>query len=159
MPEDLKTAIPLVPFEEFHEKRDIPFGTPAEPETESKGYMPFTWIQNGVRVSADPIRYDMFRAALLLTAMEKWYSKFDALCIRWGSNSGRIKREWNKYLDNTVYQQWRQLNAVATLPYDDGDKVGWVSKDQVWYGDKFSKFINAIRSGNVSEADNNLTSI
>lgn len=49
------TAIPLNPFEEIHKKRDIPFGTPAKPEADSIGFMPFKWFQNGVAVSADPL--------------------------------------------------------------------------------------------------------
>ena len=41
---DLRTALPYTPFEDIHPKEDIVFGRPVDPEVDSKGYMPFTWI-------------------------------------------------------------------------------------------------------------------
>ena len=60
--DDLKTSLPFNPLEEMHQKEDIAFGTPVGPETESKGYMPFTWIQNGARVTIDPWAFKWWRA-------------------------------------------------------------------------------------------------
>ena len=59
---DLKSIIPLNPFEPLHAKPDIPFGQPADAEADSIGFMPFTWFQDGVKISVNPILYEINRA-------------------------------------------------------------------------------------------------
>lgn len=56
------SAIPLNPFEAIHSKMDVKIGESADEEGETKGYMPFTWMQDGVKISVHPINYEIARA-------------------------------------------------------------------------------------------------
>lgn len=59
---DLRSIIPLKPFEALHKTADVYFGQPADAEADSIGFMPFTWIQDGVKMSVHPINYELERA-------------------------------------------------------------------------------------------------
>ena len=70
MSQDLMTPIPLEPYEEIHDKPDIPFGTPIaqnEEKTYGKGWTPFTWINlGGARISVNPLNFEIARATAIL---------------------------------------------------------------------------------------------
>lgn len=59
---DLRSIIPLKPFESIHKTADVYFGQPADAEADSIGFMPFTWIQDGTKISVHPINYELERA-------------------------------------------------------------------------------------------------
>ncbi len=59
---DLRSIIPLKPFESIHKTADVYFGQPADAEADSIGFMPFTWMQDGAKISVHPILYELERA-------------------------------------------------------------------------------------------------
>ena len=131
------TAIPLTPFEEVHDKRDIKFGEPLE-EPDQDGYMPFTWYQNGVKVTANPIEFEIQRAKGLI-----------AVWLDIGEKMGH--RNIRENVISGGYPAWRRLGQVTT--YDAGHYPN------IWYGDKIGNFHNKVKRGYVDDRQNRLDSV
>ena len=81
---DLRSAIPLTPFEAIHAKPDINIGEPADEEADSKGWMPFTWVQNGIKHAVHPVNYEIARAKAIRKLYE-WVGKQAVTFDFWGN--------------------------------------------------------------------------
>lgn len=145
---DLMSAIPLTPFEQIHSKMDVVLGEPAEPEYDSIGYMPFAWVQNGVKFSAHPINFEIQRARNIRKIWEDL--AFDLINgAGWTSNIFDAKR-----VRETVFpkfaKRWREQALISQMDY------GFFKVDDIWFKDKFVQFINKFRRGEIDHDQNDL---
>ena len=135
---DLKTIIPLNPFERLHKKPDISFGQPlSEPDYDPKGYMPYTWMQNGYRISANPILYELARARIIRNIYGELIDTLDS-----GKQVGMLKSK-NLMFDSfkKYATTWRDWNKVLT-------EKQWPNnfkEDNVIFGDKFQQLVIDMR--------------
>lgn len=79
------SPIPMTPFEAMHARADVPFGTAVSPEIDSIGYMPFTWMQDGMKVSANPVLFEYKRANVIWRI---WNSLRQALMLNYRTTGG-----------------------------------------------------------------------
>lgn len=150
---DLMSPIPLEPFESLHDKADVSIGTPVESETGSIGFMPFTWMQNGSRISVNPVGYELERAKAI-RKLYVWAAQQAGEAMGetdWFGNDQSMS-EFNKVLQKKGGKIWLEWNnAVAKRSMFD-----YENRDKVVYGDKFRDFINKFRQNRMSDADNDL---
>lgn len=130
---DLKSIIPLNAFEALHKKADIAFGQPAEAEANSIGFMPFTWIQNGVKMSVHPILYELSRAKAIREIYGEVLKMTDGVSFWTGKaltlDTKELAKEW---------QQWN----YALYDHDVGDYDEYAGgEDNVLFKDRFGKFL------------------
>ena len=152
---DLMSPIPLTPFEDMHEKKDVSIGQPGGRSEDWIGYMPFTWEQRGATITANPIRYEMERAKKIRTLwIDMWHDIED-----YGEGSGGLfsddmespEEAANQVLKKIIpdySKKWREANFV-TKGY---------GKD-VLYGDKFVNFYRKFQKGEIDHKDNNLEGV
>ena len=136
MASDLRTIIPLNPFEAIHKTPDIYFGSPAEAETSSTGFLPFTWYQNKAKISVHPILYELARAKAIREIYEN-------VCKDIGKPSfwDPIK---SKELDIADYAvQWNQWNSAIA----DHDVGGYDVERDVIFKNRFTDFYTRIQKG------------
>ena len=151
---DLRSIIPLTPFERLHKKADVFFGQTAGPDSNSMGYVPFTWIQNGVRVCVNPILYELARAR----AIRRLYSFLHGGFVN--------SNEWL----NTMYKDpmdvlkscnkdWLEWNFAMKshnhMEYGTGDNSD-IKPDDVLLKDYFVRFLQKYRDGKINIKQNNL---
>lgn len=130
---DLMSIIPLNAFEALHKKADIAFGQPAEAEANSIGFMPFTWIQNGVKMSVHPILYELSRAKAIREIYGEVLKMTDGVSFWTGKaltlDTKELAKEW---------QQWN----YALYDHDVGDYDEYAGgEDNVLFKDRFGKFL------------------
>lgn len=143
---DLRSPIPLNPFESIHDEADVAIGEAlTDPESDSIGYMPFTWIQNGVRITANPINFEIARAKAI---RRLWATSVNALVGQWNLYQQGDMDQFRKKQLPTLFAEWRKQNYVSTADLDNAYTVN--------YGDRFIKFLNAFRAGKVTHKNNNL---
>ena len=150
---DLRTIIPLNPFESLHKTNDIFFGKPAEEESESIGFMPFTWIQDGVKISVHPILYELARAKAIRGIYEQFLKDYKGSIWELVSNNP-IATKLGAY---AIW--WKQWNsALATHAFGSyKEYVG--SEDDVLFKDRFIEFLEKVRAGEIRSKDNNLETV
>ena len=134
---DLRSIIPLNPFESVHQKPDIYFGKPAEAEVDSIGFMPFTWIQDGVKMAVHPINYEIARARGIRMIYQQMLNMLE---YGWKPDLKKFAGywvEWNKALVKHSFGEYE-------------------NEDNVLFKDRFVKFIKKLREGKVQGKDNTL---
>ena len=147
---DLMTPIPLEPFEEIHSKLDIPFGTPDDEGEDYKGIMPFTWFQDGVRISVHPINYEIARAKAIRKIYE-WAIEELVDSSIWDD----VHIDLKNFKEKTLVEgmgYWDQWNR-AVGEHDIGD---YENPDTVLFQDKFGKFLSQMKQGKITAKDNNI---
>lgn len=141
---DLTTIIPLKPFEALHKTNDIYFGKPTEAESESIGFMPFTWIQDGAKISVHPILYELARAKAIREIYKKYLEGWDGVSFWSGRAKAVDPKEYAKY--------WTEWNSALV-----SHKIGGYDKENdVLFKDRFGKFLKKLRAGQIQGKDNNL---
>ena len=141
---DLTTIIPLKPFEALHKTNDIYFGKPTEAESESIGFMPFTWIQDGAKISVHPILYELARAKAIREIYNRYLKGWDGYSVWSGKPLAIDTKELAKY--------WTEWNSALV-----SHKIGGYDKENdVLFKDRFGKFLKKLRAGKIQGKDNNL---
>lgn len=141
---DLRSIIPLTPFEAIHLKPDVYFGKPAAAEVDSIGFMPFTWMQDGVKMSVHPINYEIARAK----AIRKIYEKVLLDSGMPGFWTGKAKGpNLEKY-----YGYWKEWNRALA----DHSIGGYDNENDVLFKDRFGRFLKKLRAGQIQGKNNNL---
>lgn len=143
---DLKSIIPLTPFEALHKTADIPFGQPADAEADSIGYMPFTWYQDGAKISVHPIVYEAHRAFAIRKIYEEYLKGWDGVGF-WGGVGSAKPPDPKKYAKYWV--EWN--HAVMSHSWHE-----YTKPENALYKNKFGRFLERMRAGNLKEHDNNL---
>ena len=144
---DLMSPIPMNPFEGIHDKADVKLGEPSRGDESYIGIMPYTWIQNGVQVSAHPLKYELARA---LTIRKIWSNLWDDV-----QYLGRLKQSafiCNKDVSDIFPKydkEWRKTSYVTQ---------GGFGNDIV-YGDRFVKFLEKFRAGEIDHKQNNMKTV
>lgn len=141
---DLMSPIPMTPFEEIHNKADIPIGQLSRGSDEYIGIMPFTWMQNGVEFSAHPINFEIQRATKI---REIWTDLWTAICTGHKLYGSHYNQEFIRSKVFPWYaKRWRETQYLTKGGYD----------DNVLYKDKFTKFLERFRAGEINDENNNL---
>ena len=144
---DLMSPIPMNPFEGIHDKADVKLGEPSRGDESYIGIMPYTWIQNGVQVSAHPLKYELARA---LAIRKIWSNLWDDV-----QYLGRLKQSafiCNKDVSDIFPKydkEWRKTSYVTQ---------GGFGNDIV-YGDRFVKFLEKFRAGEIDHKQNNMKTV
>ena len=141
---DLMSIIPTTPFEAIHEKADIPFGEPADAEADSIGYMPFTWFHDGAKISVNPIVYEANRAFAIRRIYEEYLKGWEETSV-W--KNGVLPPDPKKFA-----KYWLEWNHPDT-PHSWHE---YAKPDNVLFKNKFGRFLERMRAGNLKEHDNNL---
>lgn len=150
---DLRSIIPMTPFEELHKKADIFFGQPAGPDSNSMGYVPFTWIQDGARVCVHPILYELARARAIRDIYSNAIKEMVSDRTFWsGSFQGtEILKKFN-----TQWLYWNKA-LVKHQKNDFGSGVNSnIKPDDVLLKDYFVRFLQKYRDGKINLNQNNL---
>lgn len=142
---DLMSPIPMNPFEGIHDRADVKLGEPSRGDESYIGIMPYTWIQNGVQVSAHPLKYELARA---LAIRKIWSNLWDDV---------QKSRKWYSFIYNNdiseLFQkydkEWRKTSYVTQ---------GGFGNDIV-YGDRFVKFLEKFRAGEIDHKQNNMKNV
>ena len=144
MAADLRSIIPLNPFEALHKTADVYFGKPADAEVDSIGFMPFTWMQDGAKISVHPINYEIARAKAIRQIYTMYLKGWDGYSI-WSGKPLAIDTK-------KLSQYWTEWNSALV-----SHKIGGYDKeDDVLFKDKFGKFLKKLRSGQIQGKDNSL---
>ena len=156
---DLNTPIPLTPFEGVHDKSDISFGKPSSGDESYIGVMPFTWLQNGVQISANPVQFEIERALRIRNIWGRMLNQFTSSMASYTNQYGGgypymvpndVYKDPDKYIKTNLFpsyeKEWRRANYVVEGGYADG----------VYYKDKFSKFLEKFRNGEIENEQNNI---
>lgn len=146
---DLMSPIPLTPFEEIHAKPDVPFGEPAEPERESKGWKPFTWDQKGAHISVHPINYEMARA-MAIRKIYEWTIQ-ELLKPHWYSAMGIDMKDFKETTLPKAMNWWEGWNS-ATIDHEFEE----LDTDTYLFQSKFDKFYQMLLDGKIDSSNNNL---
>jgi hypothetical protein len=141
---DLKTPIPLTPFEAVHKQADIPFGQPAAAEVDSIGFMPFKWIQKGVQICVHPIKYELARAKAIRDIYARYLKELEDT-YKGSENADNSTAKW-------YTQCWTEWN-YAIGKHNIGE---YENEDDVLFKDRFGKFLKKLRAGQIQGKDNNL---
>ncbi len=140
---DLMSIIPTKPFEAIHNALDVKIGEPyPEPEKGSIGYMPFQWIQNGVRVIANPLGYELQRAKAIRSIYAEIMESLST-----AKDDKEALGKFQKYSE--YWNQWNFITKKQSIGYYD-------NPDDVIYKDRFQIFLEKFRKGEVASKDNNL---
>lgn len=143
---DLMSIIPLTPFEAIHTTADVPFGQPADAEADSIGYMPFTWYQDGAKISVHPIVYEAHRAFAIRKIYEEYLKGWDGVGF-WGGVGSAKPPDPKKYA-----KYWTEWNhAVISHSWHE-----YTKPENALYKNKFGRFLERLRAGNLKEHDNTL---
>lgn len=139
---DLRSIIPLKPFESLHKTADVYFGNPADAEADSIGFMPFTWMQDGVKLSVHPLNYELERAKGIRKIYEKLMTRLGRAGVQaWGAEQGlKIIKSYT--------EDWLAWNRALTAKYE--------KPNDVLFKDRFGKFLKKLRAGKIQGKDNNL---
>ena len=139
---DLRSIIPLRPFEALHKTADVYFGNPADAEADSIGFMPFTWMQDGVKLSVHPINYELERAKGIRKIYEALMTRLGRSGVQaWGAEQGlKIIKSYT--------EDWLAWNRALTAKYE--------KPDDVLFKDRFGRFLKKLRAGKIQGKDNNL---
>ena len=158
---DLMSPIPMNPFEGIHDKADVKLGEPSRGDESYIGIMPYTWIQNGVQVSAHPLKYELARA---LAIRKIWSNLWDDVkdSKKWKETSwwkrglysfGAIYKDHVSDIQNYLFpkydKEWRKTSYVTQ---------GGFGNDIV-YGDRFVKFLEKFRAGEIDHKQNNMNTV
>ena len=148
---DLRSPLPFTPWEKMHSKADIQIGQPAPAETNSIGYMPFKWLQDGRPIFANPIGYEIARAMTIYKLWENVTKKLLAYDFK------KYKRpmtpeDVKRHILETYGKRWKRTAQAVTLQ-DRAKKDGF---KPYLYGDMFTRFINKWRAGKIDHGKNNL---
>lgn len=158
---DLMSPIPMNPFEGIHDNADVKLGEPSRGDESYIGIMPYTWIQNGVQVSAHPLKYELARA---LTIRKIWSNLWDDVkdSKKWKETSwwkrglyswGAIYKDHVSDIQNYLFpkydKEWRKTSYVTQ---------GGFGNDIV-YGDRFVKFLEKFRAGEIDHKQNNMKTV
>ena len=147
MANDLRSIIPLKPFEALHKTPDVYFGQPADAEVDSIGYMPFTWMQDGVKLTVHPINYELARAKGIREIYSRIARDMDTKRTFWTNRlftPEELLKDYGEY--------WTEWNK-ALVSHKIG---GYENENDVLFKDKFVKFLKKLRSGQIQGKDNNL---
>jgi len=143
---DLKTPIPLTPFQMVHDAADIQFGQPADEEYSSEGYMPFTWVQDGITMTVNPLLYEIARAK----AIRDMYQEI--VYANYGNKSEGVADDkndlWSKDI-NAALKKFAKDWEMWNNPINQGSKYKryGINRDDVLLGDHFHRFIEKLRKG------------
>ena len=144
MASDLRSIIPLKPFEALHKTADVYFGKPADAEVDSIGFMPFTWIQDGAKISVHPINYELARAKAIREIYNRYLKGWDGYSIWSGKPLAIDTKELAGY--------WTEWNSALV-----SHKIGGYDKeDDVLFKERFGKFLKKLRAGQIQGKDNSL---
>ena len=144
MASDLRSIIPLKPFEALHKTPNVYFGQPADAESDSIGFMPFTWIQDGAKISVHPINYEIARAKAIREIYNRYLKGWEGYSFWSGKPLAIDTKELAEY--------WTEWNSALV-----SHKIGGYDKeDEVLFKDKFGKFLKKLRAGQIQGKDNSL---
>ena len=151
---DLRSIIPMTPFEALHHKADVYFGRPVEADVDPKGFMPFTWIQNGARVSVHPILYELARARAVREIYRRMIEADYSTATKIITNSKDLMDIFKEH-----GEAWREWNN-ALVSHDVADFGSGpnrdIKADDVLFKDYFTRFMKKYRAGKVGLSENNL---
>ena len=120
------------------------FGQPTDAEVDSIGFMPFTWIQDGAKISVHPINYEIARAKAIRQIYAMYLKGWDGYSIWTGKPLAIDTKKLSQY--------WTEWNS-ALVSHKIG---GYDNEDEVLFKDRFAKFLKKLRSGQIQGKDNNL---
>ena len=149
---DLRSIIPLKPFEALHKTADVYFGQPADAEMDSIGFMPFTWMQDGVKISVHPINYELARAKGIRGIYENMLKSLARMKV--SDPNGVDPSFVHEYLNDPTWitkahaNAWIRWNRALTAKYE--------KPDDVLFKDRFGRFLKKLRAGKIQGKDNNL---
>ena len=107
--------------------------------------MPFTWIQDGVKIAVNPIKYELARAR----AIRQMYADYSEM---WNAADPYRPSTipGNDALDKLA-SNWLDWNKALVA-----HKVsGGIDTSEYIYRDRFAKFLEKLRAGQVQGKDNN----
>ena len=127
------------------------FGQPADAEADSIGFMPFTWMQDGAKISVHPILYELERAK----GIRKLYENLmRGLGFAATNPYGGYPNAYGRYptdptqLIKLYSQTWNSWNRALTANYE--------KPDDVLFKDRFGRLLKKLRAGKIQGKDNNL---
>ena len=141
---DLRSPIPKTPFEAIHKFPDVYMGQPAEAETTSIGYMPFAWMQDGVKIFVHPVQYELARARAIREIYRRMMEDAGKPGFWSGNAKGPDMKKYGKY--------WVEWNKATT-----GHSVMDYDKPRdVLFKDRFIRFLNEFRKGRINKDNNSI---
>ena len=119
---------------------------------DSIGFMPFTWMQDGVKISVHPINYELARAKGIREIYENMLKSLTRMKV--SDPNGADPSFVHEYLNDPTWitkahaNAWIRWNRALTAKYE--------KPDNVLFKDRFGRFLKKLRAGKIQGKDNNL---
>ena len=130
---DLLTAIPLTPFTPISTQRNIPFGQPADEESESIGFMPFKWIpvKGNVPDCVHPLFFELQRAKAIREIYRRLMHDVSQTGWFFDNDDEDLEKFFKKYVN-----AWNEWN----YPSKEHEIEEYPNRSTVVYGDFFERW-------------------